>query len=386
MTELLCRLFVKDRENIKSPAVRRAYGTLASIVGIIVNIVLAAGKIVVGLLFGAISLAGDGINNLSDAGSQIISLISFKMAAKPADRDHPFGHARIEYVASMIVSFIVLYVGIDLFGESVHKIFAPEKAEYSTVVLIILGVSIVSKLWLFFFNRKIGKRIDSTVVKATALDSLADGVATSAVLVSAIISRFTGFETDAYMGVIVALLILWAGIKILNETKNSILGSPPEEGVVEGIMDIVGEYDALLGVHDMVVHNYGAGNTIASFHAEVDGNEDVFLIHDVIDNVERRLYSEMGIRATIHMDPIVTDDEKINELRERTDKLVKSIDERLKIHDFRFVEGVTHSNLIFDIAVPFEMKMSDIELKDLVETKVSEMSPNYFVVMTIDRE
>jgi cation diffusion facilitator family transporter len=308
------------------------------------------------------------------------------MSAKPADRDHPFGHARIEYVASMIVSFLVLHVGIDLMSESINKIFNPEKAEYNAVVLVILGVSIASKLWLFFFNRKIGKKIDSSVVKATAFDSLADGVATSAVLVSAVISKFTGVETDAYMGVVVALLILWAGVKILNETKNSILGSPPEEGVVEGIMDIVGEYDQLLGVHDMVVHNYGAGNTIASFHAEVDGNEDVFLIHDVIDNVERRLYSEMGIRATIHMDPIVTDDEKINELRVKTDAIVKSIDERLKIHDFRFVEGVTHSNLIFDVSVPFEMKMTDGALKELVENKVSEMSPSFFVVMTIDRE
>ena len=386
MTEFLSKLFVKDHKNTRDPAVRRAYGTMAGAVGIVANLLLAGFKMLAGVISGSISITADAVNNLSDAGSQIISLISFKMSAKPADRDHPFGHARIEYVASMIVSFLVLHVGIDLMSESINKIFNPEKAEYNAVVLVILGVSIASKLWLFFFNRKIGKKIDSSVVKATAFDSLADGVATSAVLVSAIISRFTSVETDAYMGVVVALLILWAGVKILNETKNSILGSPPEEGVVEGIMDIVGEYDQLLGVHDMVVHNYGAGNTIASFHAEVDGTEDVFLIHDVIDNVERRLYSEMGIRATIHMDPIVTDDEKINELRVKTDAIVKSIDERLKIHDFRFVEGVTHSNLIFDVSVPFEMKMTDTALKDLVENKVSEMSPSFFVVMTIDRE
>ena len=386
MTEFLSKLFVKDHKNTRDPAVRRAYGTMAGAVGIVANLLLAGFKMLAGVISGSISITADAVNNLSDAGSQIISLISFKMSAKPADRDHPFGHARIEYVASMIVSFLVLYVGIDLMSESINKIFNPEKSEYNAVVLVILGVSIASKLWLFFFNRKIGKKIDSSVVKATAFDSLADGVATSAVLVSAVISKFTGVETDAYMGVVVALLILWAGVKILNETKNSILGSPPEEGVVEGIMDIVGEYDQLLGVHDMVVHNYGAGNTIASFHAEVDGNEDVFLIHDVIDNVERRLYSEMGIRATIHMDPIVTDDEKINELRVKTDAIVKSIDERLKIHDFRFVEGVTHSNLIFDVSVPFEMKMTDGALKELVENKVSEMSPNFFVVMTIDRE
>jgi len=386
LTELLSRIFVKDRKNTNDPAVRRRYGTMSGGVGIAVNLLLALFKLFAGAISGSIAITADAVNNLSDAGSQVISIISFKISAKPADRDHPFGHARIEYVASMIVSFLVLYVGVDLIGESINKIFNPESSNYSVLVLVILGVSVAAKLWLCLFNRKIAKKINSSVIRATAADSLSDGIATLAVLVSALISRFVGFETDAYMGVVVAGLILWAGIKILNETKNSILGSPPDEGVVEGIVDITREYSEILGIHDMVVHNYGPGNTIASFHAEVDGRENVFLIHDVIDNVEKRLYTDMGIRATVHMDPIVTDDEKVNALREVVCGIVKGIDESLNIHDFRYVEGVTHSNLIFDVSVPFEFKMSDRELKENISLKISNVEPNYFAVMTIDRE
>ena len=359
---------------------------MSGAVGIIANILLATFKLIAGLISSSIAITADALNNFSDAGSQLISIISFKMSAKPADRDHPFGHARIEYVASMIVSFIILLVGAELFGESVKKIFNPESAEYSPLVLVILGVSVVVKLWLSVFNRKIGKMIDSSVVKATSIDSLADAGATFAVLVSAIISRFFDIQTDAYMGVIVACLILWAGIKVLAETKNSILGSAPDESVVESIVSIAREYDDIIGIHDMVVHNYGAGNTIASFHAEVDGNKNVFLIHDTIDNVEKRIYSELGIRATVHMDPIVTDDERVNDLKEMVLGLVKGIDERMTIHDFRFVEGVTHSNLIFDVVVPFEVKLKDEEIKEEISDRVSKYDPSFFVVMTVDRE
>ena len=386
LTDLFSKLFIKNYKNTKDPGVRRAYGTMSGAVGIVANLLLAFIKMIAGIISGSIAITADAVNNLSDAGSQVVSIISFKMSAKPADRDHPFGHARIEYVASMIVSFLVLFVGIDLIGESIRKIFSPVRSEYSTLVLVILAVSVAVKIWLSIFNRKIAKKIDSSVVKATAADSLSDGIATAAVLVSAIISRYTGFETDAYMGVIVALLILWAGINILNETKNSILGSPPEEGVVEGIVKIANEYEGILGIHDMVVHNYGPGNTIASFHAEVDGSQNVFLTHDMIDNVEKRLYSELGIRATVHMDPIVTDDERVTALRSVVLDTVRTIDERLNIHDFRFVEGVTHSNLIFDVTVPFEMKISDDELKEAISSKISQIEANYFVVLTVDRE
>ena len=365
---------------------RHAYGMLMSIVGITANLVLSVLKLLFGTLCGSISVTADALNNLSDAGAQIISLISFKIASKPADRDHPFGHARIEYVASMIVSFLVLLVGWELMKESVAKIITPVKAEFNTAVMIVLSVSIVVKLWLGISSKRISKRIGSPVIAATSADSLSDAIATSAVLVSAMISRYTGFQTDAYMGAVVSVVILAAGIKILNDTKNSILGSPPEPEVVEAIANITKQYPEICGIHDMVVHNYGPGNTIASLHAEVDGAQDVYLIHDIIDNVEKRLYSDLGVRATIHMDPIVTDNEKISELRALTREIVKSIDTRLDIHDFRFVEGATHSNLIFDITAPYELKTSDADLTAAIAQRISEVNKSFFTVITVDRQ
>ena len=387
MTKFFFRTFVKGyREGEKnSPEVRRACGSAVSIVGIIANILLAAFKMLAGILSGAISITADAMNNLSDAGSQVVSFISFKISGKPADRDHPFGHARIEYVASMIVSFIVLLVGFELMTDSVGKIFNPEPATYNALVIIILVASIAVKLWLFVFGRSAAKKINSEVVKAAATDSLSDAIATSAVLASIIICRVTDFDTDGYMGVIVAVIVMIAGIKILNETKNSILGSAPEPELIDEIVRITREYPEALGIHDMVVHNYGPGNTIASFHVEVDGMQNVFHTHDVIDTIEKRLFSELSVRATVHMDPIVTDDERVKELREKVLALVKAIDERLDLHDFRFVEGVTHSNLIFDVNVPFEIKMSDDEVKMAISLKISELDPNYFAVMTVDR-
>lgn len=386
MTNLLIRLFIKDRNNIKSPEVRRAYGTLGSVVGIIFNLILAIGKYMVGFLFGAISLMADGINNLSDAGSQIISFISFKMAAKPADRDHPFGHARIEYVASMIVSFIVLLIGWNLLSDSVKKIFNPEAAtEFSWLMIIVLGISVIVKLWLCFFNRKLADRIGSSVMKATAADSLSDAIATAAVLVAMLVFKFTGFDSDGYMGVVVAIIIFIAGIKILNETKNAILGESADPEVVENVKRIVGEFPDALGIHDMVVHSYGPGQTIVTLHIEVDGERSVFESHDMIDMIERRLNAELGIHSNIHMDPIVTNDEEIKHMRDVVRGIVKGIDGRIDIHDFRFVRGVTHTNLIFDVNVPFEIKTSDNDLKNEISRKISEFNEEYFAVMTIDR-
>ena len=386
MTNLLCKLFIKDRDNIKSPSVRRAYGTLGSVVGIILNIILALGKYAVGFIFGAISLQADGINNLSDAGSQIISLISFKIAAKPADRDHPFGHARIEYVASMIVSFLILHISIDLLMESGAKIFAPKgSTQFSWIMIIVLGISVFVKLWLCIFNRALAKKIGSSVMKATAADSLSDAAATAAVMVAMLIIKFTGFDADGYMGVIVAVIIFVAGIKILNETKNSILGERPDPETVEDIKRIVGEFPGALGIHDMVVHNYGPGRTIATLHIEVDGNTNVFDSHDMIDLIERRLNTELSIVANIHMDPIVTDDDEVNAMRDLVRGMVSEVDGRLDIHDFRFVRGITHTNLIFDVSVPFEVKMTDDEIKDEISRKISTYNEEYFTVMNVDR-
>lgn len=386
MTNLLIRLFIKDRNNVKSPEVRRAYGTLGSVVGIIFNLILAIGKYTVGFLFGAISLMADGINNLSDAGSQIISFISFKMASKPADRDHPFGHARIEYVASMIVSFLVLLIGWNLLSDSVKKIFNPEAAtEFSWLMIIVLGISVIVKLWLCFFNRRLADRIGSSVMKATAADSLSDAIATAAVLVAMLIFRFTGFDADGYMGVVVAIIIFIAGIKILNETKNAILGESADPEVVENVKRIVGEFPDALGIHDMVVHSYGPGQTIVTLHIEVDGEKSVFDSHDMIDMIERRLNSELGIHSNIHMDPIVTNDEEVKCMRAVVKSLVKEIDGRLDIHDFRFVRGTTHTNLIFDINAPFELKMSDAEIKAEISRRIALYNSDYFTVTTVDR-
>ena len=386
MTNLLIRLFIKDRNNVKSPEVRRAYGTLGSVVGIIFNLILAIGKYTVGFLFGAISLMADGINNLSDAGSQIISFISFKMASKPADRDHPFGHARIEYVASMIVSFLVLLIGWNLLSDSVKKIFNPEAAtEFSWLMIIVLGISVIVKLWLCFFNRRLADRIGSSVMKATAADSLSDAIATAAVLVAMLIFRFTGFDADGYMGVVVAIIIFIAGIKILNETKNAILGESADPEVVENVKRIVGEFPDALGIHDMVVHSYGPGQTIVTLHIEVDGEKSVFDSHDMIDMIERRLNSELGIHSNIHMDPIVTNDEEVKCMRAVVKSLVKEIDGRLDIHDFRFVRGTTHTNLIFDINAPFELKMSDTEIKAEISRRIALYNSDYFAVTTVDR-
>ena len=387
MTELLSRLFVKNHQDAQNPAVRTAYGTMVSITGIIVNLILFAAKFLVGTLFGAISIVGDAVNNLSDAGTQIISLISFRIAAKPADREHPFGHARIEYVTSMIVSFLVMLVGFELLKSSVSQIFSPERPDSSPIAIIVLIGSMLCKLWLGLFNRTIGKRIDSSVMRATAADSLSDVFATGAVLVATVLPMIFAdmkWNPDAYMGVIVAALIIVAGFRILNESKNAILGEAPSEEIVKQITDVVDKYEGALGIHDMVVHNYGPGRIIASLHIEVDGSIDVFETHDMIDTIEKELREACGIEATIHMDPIVTDDEQVTALRQKTAEAVQKIHPSMQIHDFRFVAGATHTNLIFDVVVPFEVKMSEAEVKSAVAEKVKEIDPTYCVVLNID--
>lgn len=387
MTSLLVKLFIRDSENIKSPSVRRAYGTLASVVGIILNLLIAGAKVIVGTLFGAISIQADGINNFSDAGSQIISLISFKMASKPADKEHPFGHARIEYVASMIVSFLILVISFNLLSESVTKLLSGESGvEFSWIMIIVLGISIIVKLWLCLFNSRLARKINSSVMKATSADSFSDAIATFAVLVSMIIFKLTGFgRADAIMGIIVAVVIFIAGVKILDETKNSILGHAADPETVEDISKIVASYPDALGIHDMVVHNYGPGIIIASLHIEVDGSKNIFDAHDMIDNIEKEIGEKLNIQVTIHMDPIVTDDEQVTSMRDMTRQTVKSIDGAWDIHDFRFVKGNTHTNLIFDVCVPFECKYSASQIRDIIQFKLHEIDEKLLIVITVDR-
>ncbi len=385
MTQLLCKLFIKDRDHTASPTVRRAYGTMVSLVGIILNLLLAAGKMTAGLLTGALSITADAVNNLSDAGSQIISLVTFRMAAKPADREHPFGHARIEYVASMIVSFLILLIGWELLSGSVNKVFHPSETLFSWISVAILAVSVAVKLWLFAFNRKIAKKIDSSVMRATAADSLSDAGATFAVLVSTLVFKFTGFDVDAYMGILVAILIIVAGIKILNETKNSILGEQPSEETVAQINEVITHYPEILGIHDLVVHHYGPGRIMVSLHVEVDGHADIFKSHDMADRVERELRDVYGIEATVHMDPIVVNDPMVDELREMVKSLITTQYPSIKIHDFRIVPGDTHTNLIFDMAVPFEVKITDESLCREIGDMIHSARSNCFAVITVDR-
>lgn len=388
MTELLTRLFVKDRANVTSPRVRAAYGTLASVTGIVLNLLLFVGKFLVGTLTGSISIVSDAINSLTDAGSQIISLISFRISARPADREHPFGHARIEYIASLVVSILILFIGAELLRESVTKIFSPAPPEATPVAAAVLACAIIGKLWFALFNRALDRRIDSAVMRATAADSLSDTLSTGAVLLVTVLSLFfptlRAWNLDAYVGAIVSILIIVAGLRILNESKNSILGEAPSDEIVQAITATVEHYPEALGIHDLTVHNYGPGHVIATLHIEVDGKVDIFETHDVIDNIERELRAG-GIEATIHMDPIVTDDERISTLRARTLSVIKEIHPSLDIHDFRFVEGQTHTNLIFDIRLPFEVKMEESELLERAREAVRTIDPTFFAVITVDR-
>ena len=387
MTNLLIKLFIKNRDDLADNTVREKYGTFASIVGIILNAMLAAMKMAVGLISGSLAILADGINNLSDAGSSGVTFISFKIASKPADRDHPFGHARIEYVASLIVSFLIINVGFDLFADSVKGIFnSGNGIDVGALVIAVLAVSIVMKLWLAGFYASIAKKLGSSVIKAAALDSLSDCISTSAVLISSIVIRYTGFVViDSVMGLIVSGLIVYAGLNILLENKNSILGEAPVESTITAIESIVADYPEIVGIHDMLVHNYGPGHNFASFHAEVNGDDNVFELHDTIDNIEKRIFTELDIQCTIHLDPINLNDETVTALREIALQGVKIVDEKISIHDFRVVTGVTHTNLIFDIVLPFESKLSPFDAKREIESAVNGLRNDLFCVITVDR-
>ncbi len=394
MFDLLARVFVRDYKNVKDPAVRRAYGMLVSIVGIVLNFVLAAGKLVVGMLSGSLSIEADAVNNLSDAGASLVALICFRISAKPADRHHPYGHARIEYVASMIVSFLILLVGFELFRESAVLLYTsvtnPDAAKtvaFSWVLVGVLGVSVLGKLFLAAFNRKIGKKIDSAVMRAASADSLSDVLSTTAVLVAAIVAHYVPlpFSLDGAMGIVVSVLIFIAGGKILLETKNSILGEAPDEATVKAIEELVMSFPVSVGMHDLSVHKYGAGNVIASLHVEVDGKGDIFEAHDAIDNIERELWQRLGVRATVHLDPIVIGDPVVDAMREAATAAVRTVDDRITLHDFRMVRGTTHCNLIFDVAVPFECTLSDREVVAAIGEEIGKRHPDHYAVISVDR-
>lgn len=384
MTKLLLKLFVRDSENTTDKRVRTSYGVLGSITGIVVNLILAGAKYIAGLISGSISVTADAINNLSDAGSSIVSLFGVKFAAKPADKDHPYGHGRVEYISALIVSFFVLFMGIELMKSSVQKIITPEPVEFKWVSLIILILSILCKLWLGVFNKTLGKKINSAPMMAVMKDSFSDCLATSVATISIIMSAFSKINVDGYLGVIVAVFIFIAGFGILKETLGDLLGRAPEEEFVEELSEKIMSYPPVCGVHDMIIHDYGPACRFASAHAEVPSNGDIMEIHDIIDTIERDIYNEFSMLISIHMDPVVVDDERINELRSLTSKTVTEIHPELTIHDFRVVDGPTHTNLIFDTVVPHGIKMTDREVCQKIEEAMGKIDERYFCVITVD--
>lgn len=384
MHTILIKLFIRDSENVTNSKVRTAYGTLGSITGIITNIFLAIIKYIAGVFSGSISIMADAINNLSDAGASIISLVGIKLSAKPADKGHPYGHGRLEYISALGVAFLVLLMGIELFKSSVNKIINPEPVTFSILSLGILVFSIVAKLWLGLFNKKLGEKINSAPMMAVMKDSFSDCLATGVAAISIIVSAFSDINIDGYLGIVVAGFIFIAGFNILKETMADLLGKPAEKEFVDKITNKILSYNKIVGVHDMIIHDYGPGRLFASAHAEVPSNEDLMEIHDIIDVIERDIFNEFGMVISIHMDPIIVDNEKINTLRQMTSNIVTEMSEEMSIHDFRVVDGPTHTNLIFDLIVPHKYKLTNEEVCKEIEENLSKIDERYFAVITVE--
>lgn len=387
MIALLSAVFIKDRDQIEDAAVRQKYGMLCGAVGIGLNILLFIGKFIAGLLSASIAITADAVNNLSDAGSSLITLIGFKLAGQAPDYDHPFGHGRIEYISGLVVSFLIILMGIELLKSSVDKILHPAPVEGSAVVLAILLVSIAVKIYMYFYNHNIGTRIDSAAMKATAADSLSDTVATAAVLAATLIGKYTGLMIDGWCGILVALFILVSGIHAAKETISPLLGQSPDEDFVEQIEKTVMAHEEVLGMHDLIVHSYGPGRTMISLHAEVPADGNILFLHDLIDNIEHELRQKLKCEAVIHMDPVVTDDPEVNELKEKVTGELARIGDALSLHDFRLVMGPTHTNVIFDVLVPFDFSVSDEEILRRLHAFVEELEGHrYFAVIEIDHD
>ena len=384
MIELLAKWFIPHRDSMEDGALRRAYGTLCGAVGIGLNILLFMGKFFAGQLSGSIAVTADAFNNLSDAGSSAVTLLGFRLAGKKPDTDHPFGHGRIEYISGLIVAGLILLMGVELAKSSFDKILHPEEVTFSVLALVILAVSVAVKLYMWFYNRRIGGKLHSAAMEATAMDSLSDAAATFAVLLATLIGKWTGLAVDGYVGLLVALFILFSAYKAAKETLSPLLGQAPDPALVQQIRDIVLSNDTVLGVHDLVVHDYGPGRMMISLHAEVPAHGDIMAMHDVIDNVEKELMERLHCHAVIHMDPIVTDDDRVNALRAQVAELVKQVDPALTIHDFRVVRGTTHDNLIFDAVLPFSSGKTPAQAAQEIRALVRAMDGNYYAVVTVE--
>ena len=385
MTDLLVKLFIKDSENTKDADVREKHGLLGSIVGIIINIILSAAKYAIGVLSKSVSITADAINNLADAASCIVTLVSFKMAARKPDKEHPFGHGRIEYIAALAVGFLVELMGYELIKSSISKITKPEPVEFSIPAVAVLAVSILGKVWLYIFNKKLGTKIQSPAMLAVSKDSLSDTTATFVAAVTLIFSLFTEKSIDGYMGLIVSGFIIMSGFGILKESISILLGAPPEKEDVDELVEYVLSFEEIIGIHDLVIHSYGASSTFASLHAEISANENILKAHDTIDNIEQEVKKRFGIELVIHMDPVETDNEKVTMLKEKMNTVVKSINEELTIHDFRVVDGPTHTNLVFDVVIPHGFEMNEDKLKQTITDKINENESRYRCVITIDK-
>lgn len=384
MTKLLLRLFIKDYQNTEDPAVRGACGKLAGIVGIVCNLLLFAGKLLAGTLSGSVSITADAVNNLSDASSSLVTLLGFKMAERPADAEHPYGHARMEYLSGLLVAILILIIGVELGKSSIQKILHPEAVEFSVLTLCILVGSILMKLWMCLFCRKLGKRIQSTTLEATAADSRNDVITTAAVLLGCLAGHFFHWRIDGWVGALVAVFILASGWSIAKETISPLLGKQADPELVQRISRLVLSHEKILGIHDLMVHDYGPGQCFASVHAEMDMHEDPLMCHDILDDIERDAMRELRVHLVIHYDPIVTDDDELNHMRTLVQKELAAIDPRLSMHDFRMVRGPQHTNLIFDLAVPYSMSDKMAELKRRIDECVQFEDSKYYTVITFD--
>ena len=385
MTELLVRFFIKTPERVEDSSVREAYGILAGFVGIACNLILCAMKFVIGTLSGSIAIQADAVNNLSDVGSSAVMLIGSKMAGKPADREHPYGHARMEYIAALIIAFFILIVGFELGRESVMKIIAPEPVEFSVAMIAVLVGSILVKLWMSRFTANIGRRINSSTMSAATSDSIADVISTGAILLSSVIGYFKGVNIDGYIGVVVAGFVLYSGASILRDTISPLMGEAPDPKVVSELTDRILSYDGIIGIHDILVHSYGPGKLIASAHAEVRSDCDLMAIHETIDTAEREVGAQMGVMLTLHLDPVEVDNAVLNETREQIKGILAEIDETLRFHDFRMVRGENRTNLLFDIVVQPGRKPEEIaELKQRVADEAARLNPAYHCILSVD--
>lgn len=385
MTDLILRIFVRNHKNTEDPAVRDKCGRVAGAVGIVTNFLLFLMKIIVGTVFHSVSVTADAVNNLTDSGSSVVTLIGFKMASKPADEKHPFGHARIEYLSGVIVSFIVIFLGLQLGMSSIEKILTPEENALTPVALVVLVISILAKLWQCLFYRKVGRMIKSESVEATSKDSRNDVIATSVVLLGAVITMLTGVNLDGYMGAAVALFIVFSGVQLTISTADPLLGQAPEGELVQTITEKMLSYPGIIGMHDLAVHNYGVGRCFASAHCEVDAKNDILVSHDLIDNIERDFSRDLGIHMVIHLDPVIVGDARTDALHCKVQSLVTALYPTVTIHDFRVIWGVTHSNIVFDAAVPFSVKDSDAVITQKLEAEIQKLDPEYRTVVTIDR-